>query len=180
MEFDIYARVYEGSSRKEKNIQLVLIVASKLKFTERATQSEHQNCQSWQRRATLSTGLHARRATGLTVAEREEKPCPDRIDSEVVEAGRAAYETGRGCVARLFLFLTFQSRRKYYMRGYGDFVFPSRNVRFHFRCSFIYITTKGTLAVSSTDRSILTFLPCCCVVLCLLFRTCSIYIKMRK
>ena len=41
-----YVPVYEGRSGPQNNIRAVLIFATKLKFTERATPSEHQHCRA--------------------------------------------------------------------------------------------------------------------------------------
>ena len=55
--------------------------------------------------ATVSTGLNARRATGFTVAEREESFTRTEPVSRWSREGRAAYEAERE--ALLFVFLLF-------------------------------------------------------------------------
>ena len=44
-----YARVCEGRFGVQNNIQAVLIFATKIKFTERAPQSDHHNCRAGER-----------------------------------------------------------------------------------------------------------------------------------
>ena len=53
----------------------------------------------------MSTGLHARRATGLTVAESEESFIRTESVARWSREGQAAYETERE--ALLFIFFSF-------------------------------------------------------------------------
>ena len=95
---------------------------------------------SWRTRATVNTGLHVRRATGLAVAEREESFTRNESVARWSREGRAACEAEREALVFdffLFFFLTgckvFQSGRKYlHERGRG--FFSSREHRFHFHC----------------------------------------------
>ena len=93
---------------------------------------------SWRTRATVSTGLHARRATGLTVAEREEIFTRTESVARWWREGRAAYERLREALLFDFLFLTgarcSNEARNNYIGGDGDFLFLFSNFRFHFHC----------------------------------------------
>ena len=75
----------------------------------------------------MSTGLHARRATGLTVVEREEIFNLTESVARWWREGRAAYERLRGALLFDFLFLTgarcSNEARNNYIRGDGDFLF---------------------------------------------------------
>ena len=75
----------------------------------------------------MSTGLHARRATGLTVAEREENLTGTESVARWSPDGRAAYEAKREALMFDF-FLSdrckvFKSGRNYYMRVDGGFFY---------------------------------------------------------
>ena len=75
----------------------------------------------------MSTGLHARRATGLTVAEREEIFTRTESVARWWREGRAAYERLREALLFDFLFLTgarcSNEARNNYIGGDGDFLF---------------------------------------------------------
>ena len=84
----------------------------------------------------MSTGLHARRATGLTVAEREEIFTRTESVARWWRVGRAAYERLREALLFDFLFLTgarcSNEARNNYIRGDGDFLFLFQNFVFIF------------------------------------------------
>ena len=84
----------------------VFIFANKLKFPERKLRTP--TLSSWRTRATVSTGLHARRVTGLTVADTEESFTRTETVARWSREGRAAYEAVRGAL----LFDLFFDRRK--------------------------------------------------------------------
>ena len=115
-------------------IQAGLFLRTKLKFTERRTQCEHEQLSCWRTRVTVSTGIHARRATGLTVTEREENLTRTESVARWSRKGRAAYEADRETLLFVFFFLTgarcSNQAEKYYMRGDGEFFFSSRIFRF--------------------------------------------------
>ena len=67
------------------------IFATELNFTGRAPQPDHQHCRAGTR-ATVSIGLHTRRATGLTGAEREESFTRTESVARWAREGRAAYD----------------------------------------------------------------------------------------
>ena len=104
----------------------------------------------------MGTGLHVRRATGLTVAEREESFTRTESVARWSREGRAAYEAERG--ALMFDFFSFvlldrcvrcsNQAEDNCARADGDFLF---------------------LPIFLVSFSL--FLLCCCVVLCFLFRT---------
>ena len=75
----------------------------------------------------MSTGLHARRATGLTVAGREEIFTRTESVARWWREGRAAYERLREAILLDFLFLTgarcSNEARNNSIRGDGDFLF---------------------------------------------------------
>ena len=64
---------------------------------------------SWRTTATVSTGLHARRSTGLTVADSEESFTRTESVASWSPEGRAGYEAERE--ALLFVFLLFRPVR---------------------------------------------------------------------
>ena len=86
----------------------------------------------------MSTGLSARRATGLIVAESEESFIRTESVARWSREGRPAYEVERG--ALLFVFLLFFDRCKAFQSGRkllhqrGSFFFSFRIFRFHFHC----------------------------------------------
>ena len=83
----------------------MLTFTTKLIFKERAPQSEHKTLSSWRTRATVSTGLHARRATGLALVEREESFTRAEPVARWSREEWAAYEAERSSAARFVLFL---------------------------------------------------------------------------
>ena len=104
---------------------------TKLKFIEIATQSDHQLC-----RATVSTGLHVRRATGITVTERDGSFTGTESAVRWSRDRRGAYgaERKRSSAVQFFVFdlcKVFQSGRKLlHKRGRGNFSFPRSSVSF--------------------------------------------------
>ena len=97
----------------------------------------------------MSTGPHARRATELTVAEREES----FTQTESVGGRCTRLREKLCCLIFFFSFFLTGARcsnqaGNYYTRGDGDFFFLSEN-----------------------SVSFSLFLRCCCAVLCVLFRT---------
>ena len=66
------------------------------------------NLSRWRTRVTVSTGLHVRRATGLTVAEREESFTRTESVARWSREGRAVHEAERE--ALLFVFFLFSFR----------------------------------------------------------------------
>ena len=107
----------------------------------------------------MSTGLHAKLATGLTVAESEERFTRTESVARLSRQGWAAYEAERE--ALLLIFFSFvtgvrcsNQTERYCMRGR---VF----------CFFF----------SKVSVSFFIFLRCCCAVLCFLFLTYSNHIK---
>ena len=93
------------------NIQGVLIFSAKLKIKERATFSI--TLSSWRTTATVSTGRHARWATGLTLAEREESFTRTESVATWSYEGRAAYKATRDTL--LFYFFRF-----FFLTGVGN------------------------------------------------------------
>ena len=83
----------------------------------------------------VSTGLHARRATGLTVAEREESFTWTESVARWSRDGRTAYEAKRKALLFVFFLLTgamcSNQAESCYMRGDGFFFVP----RFFVHCS---------------------------------------------
>ena len=80
----------------------------------------------------MNAGLNAWRATGLTVAEREESFTRTESVARWTREGRAAYEADRSSVDFFFLCdrrKVFQSKRKLiHERGRGFFLFPNFSV----------------------------------------------------
>ena len=84
----------------------------------------------------MSAGLHARRATGFTVAESEESFPRTESVARWSRVGRAAYEAEREYLLFDFFFdrsKVFQSGRKISLEGTACFFFLS-NVLFQFHC----------------------------------------------
>ena len=106
----------------------------------------------------MSTGLHARRATGLTVAEREEIFTRTESVARWWREGRAAYERLREALLSYFLFLTgatcSNEAGNNYIRGDGDFIFIFQIFRI-FVFIFIFIVFAVLLCRS--------FVLCACV-----------------
>ena len=69
---NIYVRVHKGRFGLQNKIRSVLMFAAKLRFTERELRSLSTNIVELANEGRVSTGLHARRVTGLPEAEREE------------------------------------------------------------------------------------------------------------
>ena len=110
------------------NIQAVLIFATKLKFTERATQSEHRHRRPGERGPRRAPGLTRSSRRGSLLCGREGgKLYPDRMGGEVVARGAGSvrgWERSSTAV-RFFSFLNgtrcSNQTGKYCMRGDGDF-----------------------------------------------------------
>ena len=89
-----YVRVYKGRFDMQNKLQAALIFATKLKITKRATQSS-TNFVELVNKGHGKHRLLARRATGLTVAEREESFTRTESVAKLSREGRAAYEAER-------------------------------------------------------------------------------------
>ena len=110
---------------------------------------------SWRTRATVSTGLHARRATGLIMAERQESYTRTESVTRWSQEWRAAYEAERE--ALLYSMLSFltgarcsNQAENNCLRGDGDF--------------FLLSEIFGSIFIVCVLR-------CCCAVMCFLYRT---------
>ena len=92
---------------------------------------------SWRTTVTVSTGLNARRATGLTVAESKESFTRTESVARWSREGRVAYEAEREALLYDFLLFdrckVFQSDRKLFHEGTG-ILFSSQFFRFHLHC----------------------------------------------
>ena len=110
----------------------------------------------------MSTGLHARRATGLTVAEREESFTQTESVARWSREGRAAYEAERSSVIRFYFYRRkdVPTRREIIAsEGAGIFFIPnfSKNM-FNFHCfrgavpccdfSFVQIKSRKEVCTS--------------------------------
>ena len=134
----------------QNEVQAVLILATKVEFTERAPQSDHQHLSSWRTRAVVSTGLHGRWATGLTEAEREENFTRTESVATLSREGRAAYEAEISSALRFCFFdrcNVFQSGgKKLHERGRGFLFF------LNFFVSFFIVFTVLPRAVLSLSH----------------------------
>ena len=105
----------------------------------------------------MSTGLHARQATGLTVAEREDSFTRIESVARPSREGRAAYETERSSVV-LFLF-------------FSSFLFDWFLV-FQSGMTLLHERGRGFFSYRKVSVSFSLLLLCCCAaVLCFPFRT---------
>ena len=97
----------------QNNIQAVLIFAARLKSMRERRILSTIHCRAGETTATVSTGLHARQATGLTVAEREESFTRTESVARWSREGRAAYEAEREALLfDLFSFFLFERCRE--------------------------------------------------------------------
>ena len=141
MIFIEFVQVFEVLSGMQAKIQAVLILlATGLKITKLkgGTQSEQQNCRaSWRMTASVSTGLNARRAAGLTVPDSKKTLTRTESGSRGSREGRAAYEADKEAMLLLLVLLyqckVLQSRRTFLHKSDKDF-FSFRSFRFHLHC----------------------------------------------
>ena len=99
----------------------------------------------------VSTGLNARRATGLTVAESKESFTRTKSEARWSREGRTAYEAERKALLFVFFFfdrcLVFQSVRKLLRERDGDF-FLSGIFGFIYYIAFAVLLCRTILSLS--------------------------------
>ena len=107
----------------------------------------------------MSTGLNARRATGLTVAESKESFTRTESVARWSREGRAVYEAEREALLYVFFVVVdwckvFQSDRKLFHEGTGFFFFPTFSVSFPLllRCCCAVLLCRAVLSFSMSKE----------------------------
>ena len=106
----LYVRIYKGRFGLQNKFKRCLVLGPQAEVHRESSAVSTPTISGWRTTATVSTELQARRATGLTVAEREGSFTRTEAGARWSREGRAAYEAVREALLLLLLFFLTGAR----------------------------------------------------------------------